>query len=210
MTSTDDESSFEDPGEALRLIEREQANTMRHVTPDPRLMYWPWGLTWLISFGLSFLRFGPDGKTFVDMPDWLPLLALTGLLIAAGIFTGIVGARASRHISGPSSRQGAAYGISWSAGFTSLAIIFGRVGEHVPDEMLGLLWGGGMVALVGVLYMAGSAIWDVRDMFVLGAWISVVNVIGVLWGPGWHALVLAVAGGGGLLAAGLIGWMRRR
>jgi hypothetical protein len=210
MTSTDDESTFEDPGEALRLIERERVNTIRHVTPDPRLMYWPWGLTWLISFGLSFLRFGPDGTTLVDMPGWLPLIALTGLLIAAGIFTGVVGARASRHITGPSSRQGAAYGISWSAGFTSLAIIFGRVSEHVPDQVLGLLWGGGMVALVGVLYMAGSAIWDVRDMFVLGAWISVVNVIGVLGGPGWHALVVAVAGGGGLLVAGLVGWTRRR
>jgi hypothetical protein len=58
--------------------------------------------------------------------------------------------------------------------------------------------------------MAGSAIWVDRDMFVLGAWISVVNVIGVLWGPGWHALVLAVAGGGGLLVAGLLGWLRRR
>jgi hypothetical protein len=38
MTSTDDESTFEDPGEALRLIERERVNTIRHVTPDPRLM----------------------------------------------------------------------------------------------------------------------------------------------------------------------------
>jgi hypothetical protein len=195
MTSNDDESIFEDPGDALRLIEREQGNTMRHVTPDPRLMYWPWGLTWLISFGL---------------PTWVPLAALTGLLIAAGIFTGIVGARSSRDIAGRSSRQGLMYGISWSAGFTSLAVIFGRVSESLPETLLGLLWGGGMVALVGVLYMAGSAIWDQRDMFVLGAWISVVNVIGVLWGPGWHALVLAVAGGGGLLVAGLLGWLRRR
>ncbi|MEU4622408.1 transporter [Actinoplanes sp. NPDC023801] len=210
MTSKDDESTLDDPGAVLRLIEREQGNTMRHVIPDPRLMYWPWGLTWLISFGLSFLRFGPGGRTLVAMPTWVPLLALTGLMIAAGIFTGIVGARSGRDISGPSSRQGLMYGISWSAGFTSLAVIFGRVSEFVPQTSRGLLWGGGMVALVGVLYMAGSAIWDERDMFVLGAWISVVNVIGVLWGPGWHALVLAVAGGGGLLVAGLVGWLRRR
>ena len=210
MTSKDDESIFGDPGDALRLIERERGNTMRHVTPDPRLMYWPWGLTWLISFGLSFLRFGPDGRTLVAMPAWVPMTALTALLIAAGVFTGIVGARSGRDIAGRSSRQGLMYGISWTAGFTSLAVIFGRVSDSLPDPLLGLLWGGGMVALVGVLYMAGSAIWVERDMFVLGAWISVVNVIGVLWGPGWHALVLAVAGGGGLLVAGLVGWLRRR
>lgn len=210
MTSTDDESKFRDPGDALRLIEREQVNTIKHVTPDPRLMYWPWGLTWLLSFGLSFLRFGPDGQSLVTMPAWIPLTALTALMTAAGIFTGVTGARASRHIQGRSSRQGVMYGISWSAGFTSLAIIFGRVGDALPDPMLGLLWGGGMVALVGVLYLAGAAIWDQRDMFVLGAWISAINIIGVICGPGWHALTVSLAGGGGLLVAGLVGWWRRR
>lgn len=210
MASTDDESTLDDPGEALRLIAHERGNVIRHVTPDPRLMYWPWGLTWLISFGLSFLRYGPDGRTLVAFPEWVPLTALTGLMIAAGIFTGVVGARSGRQISGPSNRQGAMYGISWSAGFAGLAIVFGQVSDSLPDPLLGLLWGGGMVALVGALYMAGAAIWNVWDMFVLGAWISIVNAAGVLWGPGWHALVVAVAGGGGLLTAGLIGWMRRR
>ncbi|KHD78619.1 transporter [Actinoplanes utahensis] len=201
---------FEDPREALRLIEREQVNTIREVTPDPRLMYWPWGLTWLISFGLSFLRYGPEGRVLVDFPEWVPLSAMTGLLIVAGIFTGIVGARSGRHISGPSSRQGAMYGVSWSVGFTGLAVVFGQVGESLPEHLAGLLWGGGMVALVGVLYMAGAAIWQLRDMFVLGAWISGVNVIGVLLGPGWHALLIAVAGGGGMLVAGFVGWWRLR
>jgi hypothetical protein len=75
---------------------------------------------------------------------------------------------------------------------------------------MGILWGGGMVALVGALYMAGAAIWTDRDMFVLGAWISGVNVVGVLLGPGWHSLLVAIAGGGGLLIAGLVGWWRLR
>ncbi|MDI6100645.1 transporter [Actinoplanes sp. NEAU-A12] len=210
MASMDDESTLDDPGEALRLIEHEQVNVIRHVTPDPRLMYWPWGLTWLISFGLSFLRYGPDGRALVALPEWVPLTSLTALMIAAGIFTGVAGARSGRHISGPSSRQGVMYGISWSAGFSGLAILFGRVSDSIPDSLQALLWGGGMVTLVGALYMAGGAIWSAWDMFVLGAWISVVNAAGVLWGPGWHALVVSVAGGGGLLAAGLIGWMRRR
>lgn len=210
MASTDDESIFEDPREALRVIEREQANTMRGVTPDPRLMYWPWGITWLISFGLSFLRYGPGGRVLVAMPEWVPLTALTGLLIAAGLFTGIVGARSSRHITGPSNLQGLVYGISWSTGFTALAIVFSQVSELLPEPSVALLWGGGMVALVGVLYMAGAAIFGVRDMLVLGAWLSAVNAVGVLLGPGWHALVVATAGGGGMLVAGFVGWWRLR
>ncbi|GGN69869.1 hypothetical protein GCM10010112_35800 [Actinoplanes lobatus] len=199
-----------DPTEALDLIRQERANTGRALTPDPRLMYWPWGLTWLIGFGLSFLRYGPDGRTLVALPEWVPLFALTALMIAAGLFTGLVGARSSRSVSGPTSRQGIWYGIAWSAGFTGLAVVFGRISEVLPEHLMGLLWGGGMVALVGALYMAGGAIWNERTMFTLGAWISAVNVVGVLLGPGWHALVASLAGGGGMLAAGLIGWMRLR
>lgn len=210
MTSIDDESSFEDPAEALRLIERERANLKRELTPDPRLMYWPWGLAWLIGFSLLYLRFGPDGRVLVDMPAWLPPPILSGLMIIAGIITGVVGSRSGRQLAGPSSQQGIMYGFAWSAGFTGLSALFARLSREIPEDMLGLLWGGGMVALVGALYMAGAAIWSDRDMFVLGAWISVVNIAGVFFGPGWHALLVAVAGGGGLLIAGFIGWLRLR
>ncbi|MEU4419466.1 transporter [Actinoplanes sp. NPDC024001] len=210
MASINDESSFEDPAEALRLIERERANLERELTPDPRWMYWPWGLAWLIGSGLLFLRYGPDGRVLADVPAWLPPTVQAGSVIIAGIITGVVGFRSGRQVAGPTSRQAAMYGFAWSISFTALSVIFARLSQVPPEETLGILWGGGMVALVGALYMAGAAVWNDRDMFVLGAWISGVNVIGVLLGPGWHALVIAVAGGGGLLVAGLVGWLRWR
>jgi hypothetical protein len=58
--------------------------------------------------------------------------------------------------------------------------------------------------------MAGGAIWNDRWLFFLGAWTSVINVAGILAGPGWHSLIVAVAGGGGMLVAGLLGWLRMR
>jgi hypothetical protein len=210
MRSIDDESSLRDPAEALRLIARERANVERELTPDPRWMCWPWGLAWLLGCGLLFLRYGPGGRILVDLPAWLPLLALMTLLMTAGIITGVVAARSGRRIAGPTSRQGTRYGLAWSAGFTGLSIVFARVSQALPDDLQGLLWGGGMVALVGALYMAGGAIWNDRTTFRLGAWISGVNIVGVLLGPGWHALLVAVAGGGGLLIAGLVGWLRLR
>ncbi|MEV6305081.1 transporter [Actinoplanes sp. NPDC051861] len=210
MTSTDDDSAFDDPAEALRVIQREQTNVERELTPDPRLTYWPWGIAWLVGSGLLFLRYGPDGRVLVDMPDWLPLLVFSSLLIAAGVITGVVGARSGRQVTGPSSRQGTMYGFAWSAGFTGLAISFSRLSDVVPDEMQGILWGGGMAAFVGAMFMAGAAVWNDRTMFVLGAWISVVNIVGVLFGPGWHALVVSVAGGGGLLVAGFVARARLR
>ncbi|MGK5680324.1 transporter [Actinoplanes sp. URMC 104] len=210
MTPIDDDAPPLDPAESLALIQRERANLVRDISPDPRLMFWPWGIAWLIGFTLFFLRFGPDGRVFADLPAWLPLLVLSVLFIAAGIVTGFAGGRVGRRVSGPSSRQGALYGITWSLAFTAFSVLFAQFSDVLPEDRAGLLWAGGMVALTGALHMAGGALWDDRHLFVLGAWTSVINVVGILVGPGWHSLIVAVAGGGGMIAAGLIGWVRRR
>jgi len=198
------------PPESLRLIRAEQANLARTLIPDPRLMYWPWGIAWLIGFGVLFLRFAPGGRVLVHMPAWVPSTILLALLIAAGITTGIAGGRAGRHIAGPSSRQGLMYGLTWSIAFSGMSIVFAQFTAELPDARQSLLWGGGMVALTGALHMAGGAMWNDRALFVLGAWTSVVNVVGILFGAGWHPLIVAVLAGGGMLVFGQIGWQRLR
>jgi hypothetical protein len=203
MNTADDELPPADPAESLRLIARERAAAGRRLTPDPRLLLWPWGLAWLIGFGVYFLRFGPDGRVFVAMPGFVPLNVLLGLITLA-----VVGARASRQISGPSSRQGAMYGFTWSVAFIGMAVLLSRISDLLPVPDANLLWAGAMVALTGVLHMAGGAIWNDRILYVLGLSISVVNMVGILAGPGWHALIVAVFGGGGMLVAGLVSWLR--
>jgi hypothetical protein len=210
MPTNDDDLPPTDPAESLRLIEREQAETERSLTPDQRLFLWPWGFAWLIGFAFYFLRFGPGGRVFVDMPDWLPTAVLLGLILAAGITTGVYGARAGRYVTGPTSRQGAMYGITWSVAFAGMTVVLSRVSDVLPDAELNLLWAGVMVALTGALHMAGGAIFSDRPLFVLGAWISAVNIIGVFIGTGWHSLIVGVLGGGGMLVAGTVFWLRRR
>jgi hypothetical protein len=204
----DDDRPPIDPAESLRLIAQEQAQTERILTPDPRLLLWPWGIAWTIGFTVYFLRYGPDDRIFVDMPGWVPLTVLMALIIAAGITTGIVGARAGRYVSGPSSTQGLMYGITWSVAFAGVAVVLSQVSDALPEDKVNLLWAGVMVAVTGALHMAGGTIYRDRVLFALGAWTSVVNVIGVLTGPGWHSLILAVGGGGGMLAAGAYQWLK--
>jgi hypothetical protein len=67
-----------------------------------------------------------------------------------------------------------------------------------------------MVALTGALHMAGGAIYRDRSLFVLGAWTSVINIIGIIAGPGWHSLIVAIAGGGGMIVAGTLQWRKLR
>ena len=74
------------------------------------------------------------------------------------------------------------------------------------------LSGGPLLPSYTESFMAGAAryIRDFFPIFLLGAWTSVVNVAGIAFGVGWHSLVVALAGGGGMFLLGLIGWLRRR
>jgi hypothetical protein len=208
MEPRDEELPPSDPAESLRLIAQERAAAERQLTPDPRLLLWPWGLAWLIGFAVYFLRYGPDGRVYVHMPSFVPLAVLLGLIMIAGVITGVVGARASRQVTGPSSRQGAMYGMTWSVAFAGMAVLFTRISNLLPGAEANLLWAGAMVALTGALHMAGGAVWNDRSLFVLGASISAVNVVGVIIGPGWHALIVSVLGGGGIILAGALAWLR--
>lgn len=208
MEANDDELPPADPAESLRLIARERATTGRRLTPDPRLMLWPWGLAWLLGFGLFFLRFGPGEHVYVDMPPFVPLTVLLGLITIAGLITGVGAARAGRQVSGTAARQGAMYGVTWSVAYIGMSVLLSRVSDLLPEPKANLLWAGAMVAVTGVLHMAGGALWNDRVLYVLGIWTSVVNVIGIVVGPGWHALIVAVLGGGGMLVAGAVSWLR--
>ena len=79
----------------------------------------------------------------------------------------------------------------------------------LPPEETGLLWSGLSVGFVAAMYLAGGAVWGERDMITLGVWVGIVNIVGVLAGPGWHSLIIATAGAGGLLVAGHVAAGRR-
>jgi hypothetical protein len=200
----DDEAAPPSAAETLRLIQEQQDATERSLTPDPRLIYWPWGIAWLIGFGLLFLRFGPHGRSFVHLPSWLPLTILYVLMVVAFVVSGLAGARAGKQVRGQSARKGAMYGWSWFLAFVGFYALAARLSPYLPYEYNGLLWAAGSVGIVGVLYLAGGAVWNTRDLFVLGLWVTLVNIAGVIAGPGWHSLVIAIGAGGGLLVAGAV------
>src|SRR5690606_2748185 len=150
--------------EAQRLIEQRRAEASRKLSPDPRLLYWPWGVSWLGGFALLFLRYGPDGRVLLDMPAWLPLTTLYALMFAAFLTSGISRARSARHIRGASQAKGMLYGSAWLLGFTGIAVTAGRVSDHLPADLIGLLWAALSVSFVGAMYLAGGAIWGDRHL----------------------------------------------
>ncbi|TDC53752.1 transporter [Jiangella ureilytica] len=199
------------PEESLRLIAREQAAVAGRHRSSIVLYYLPWGLALFIGFGLLALDQGPgsDGP-WADLPDALPLAVLFVLMALAAAVTVVTSAREARRIGGESTRRGAIYGAGWALGFGTIFPLLGRFAEHLPEDQRGLLFGSISVAVTGVLYVAGAAIWLDWSMFVLGGWLLVVNLVGALAGPGWHSLVIAVAGGGALIVAGLVATVTAR
>ncbi|HZN77445.1 MAG TPA: transporter [Micromonosporaceae bacterium] len=207
---TNDERPPATPADSMRLIREQRAAAGRRLFPSQLYFLVPWGLAWLIGFGLFFLRYGPNDRTYLSMPGWLPLVALLGLLGVSMVISAVASARAYRHMAGPSALKGAMYGWAFFLGFLSLGVSLARVSDELPPNDQGLLWAAASVALVGALHMAGGAVWHDKSLFALGVWLSLVNVAGVIAGPGWHSLVIALAGGGGLLAFGAVLAVRRR
>ncbi|RLP93255.1 transporter [Micromonospora sp. CV4] len=206
----DDDPPPADAATALQLIRKQRGATARRLDPDARLLYWPWGVAWLVGFGLFFLRFSPGERELLRLPSWLPLTVLFALLLAAAAVQAAARERAHDQVTGDSARRGRWYGCAWGLGSVSVYAGLGRISEHLPHDLAALLWSATAAGLIGALQMAGAAIWLDRPLFGLGVWISVINLVGTIAGPGWHALVVAVAGSGGILVAGALARRRQR
>lgn len=185
--------------ESLALIEAQQRQVGEQTEPDARVLYGLWGLALLIGEGAFFLATWEDSP--LDIPLGVAGVTLFVSLLTAMVLTSIHIARRVAGVRGNSSRQGMFYGWTWMVGFISLAaVISGVARTGVDEQTIGLLWAAGSGLVIGLLYMAGGAMWLDRTQFALGAWFAVVSGAGAVAGVPWIYLVLSIAGGGGMLA----------
>ncbi|NUO99033.1 MAG: transporter [Nonomuraea sp.] len=195
------------PEETLRLIEQQRTATVRRLHGDPLLIYVPWGVAWLLGFMALFLHHGLGGVPYVPITLTQALAVLFAGMSLAGAIA-IFGFARMGEVRGESSAKGMMYGFTWMVAMLSMTMIAVRLSPSLSETESGLLWGGGFMLMVAVLYMVGGAVWMHWPMFFVGAWTAAVNGLGFLLGVGWHALLTSVLVGGGFIAAGL--WLRRR
>jgi hypothetical protein len=197
-TSTHDPAEHPSAADALAAIDAAQQHTTASLRPSPLGMFLPWGLGYLVGFGGVWLA----------VRGVLPGAVVTVLLVLAAVVplisTGVTVARSTRGVSGPSRRVGALYGWAWLLGFAALVAINIRVGLlGVPGPTLSLLWSGSALLVVGLLYLAGGALWNHVPQYVLGVWTLVTAVATVFVGYPANFAVLALAGGGGFIVLGV-------
>jgi len=207
--SADDDAPL-DPAAGAALVAAQRARVAAATDVDGRLLFGVWGAAWLVGFGALYAVSG-DRPLLDGDPD-LALALFAAILVAAMVVTATHIARRSAGVHGGSAVQGAMYGWSWFLGFVGIFALAAALTDAGADpEVVQTAMTVAPASLVGVLYMAGAAIWRDRTQFALGAWISVVTTVAALVGLPSMLAVMAVAGGGGMLvAAGVSAGRRRR
>lgn len=184
-------------GESLALIESQQQEAQRRLRLNPALMFALWGAAYLFGFGAIFLTY-PTAVPF-RLPRTAAAVIIGVLFVAATVTSIVTGVRAGRGLRGPTRAAGAMYGWSWTLGFCALtAVNIGVTRMGLPDDAVTVLWTGSSLLLVGVLYLAGGALFQDRFQYGLGVWMLVSGAGSVFAGVPGSFAVVSLAGGGGL------------
>ena len=201
-----DDDAPPEPGAVQAIIDDQRDRVAEALDVDARLLFGAWGAAWLVGFTLQWLA------AREDLPGVVAGAAFGALMVLAGVVTAVHIGRRSVGVRGPSARQGAMYGWSWSlsfAGIVALGAGLARLGAG--SDVVGLVMTVASTLIVGALYMAGGAMWGDATFFALGAWIAVVTAVAAVVASEATPLVMALAGGGGMLAAaGRDAVLRRR
>ena len=200
------------PRTALDTIVEQQVAVRRRTLIRSSPLLAAWGLAWLVGYGVGWLSIRPD----YTMPR-LFWLVYFGCLAAAGTYTGIYIIRRARGVRGASNRAALRYGAAWVGGFILGEVAVGRVGALLmslgtPEAMeTGMvLSNAGPCLIVGVLFIAGSAVWDEPVLAWIGGWFLAVTTAATLVGGALLWAIMALAGGGGMLIAAAVDLFRTR
>ena len=205
-----------DPAESLRLIAAQQEKA-KDVEPDGRVLFGVWGLAWLLGYTTlyaSSLRTADAAATAtgatgaggaVGQPEPWAFLAFTFLIVSAVAITIVHIMTRTSGLRGTSARSGALYGWAWFISFAAMSMVLGGLARAGANpEVMALASNSLSCLVVGIMYLAGGAMWQESRLYVLGVWILIVAGAATIVGlPGLY-LVMATAGGGGFLLMTLV------
>lgn len=196
------------PADSLAIIDAQRALTRARSEPDPRLLFAIWGIAWLVGYLALFTT----ARSSSEHQPAVWSFVVFALAIAAAIVSTIVHViRRTAGLQGVSARSGAMYGWSWSIGFVGIYLIAsGLQRAGAGPEVMSLTWNALPVLLVGVLYLTGGALWQTTVMYALGVWFVLLAGVATVVGLPNVYLVMALAGGGGMLVGALAAHLARR
>lgn len=191
--------------DALALIAAQRAR-VQGTRPSGVVLFGVWGAAWFLGYGALWLTSRDDGG-----PSVLAAVVAITVGVVALVVTIVHVSRRTRGIAGASARQGMLYGFAWPIGFLAQSMIVGGLGRAgASDEVTALAANAIAALVVGLLYIAGGLLWNATSMYVIGAWMALTGAAAALTGVPGSYLVMALAGGGGMLVAALTEAVRDR
>jgi len=204
MTS-DEPDAAPDLADALAIIAAQRARA-DDTRPSGPLLFGIWGAAWLLGYGALWLTTRDDGS-----PSALAVTVAITAGVVALVVTIVHVMHRTRGIAGASAREGALYGVAWPIAFLAQSMIVGGLSQAgASGEVISLAANAIAALVVGLLYIAGGLLWDATSMYVLGAWMALTGAAAALTGFPDSYLVMALAGGGGLLVGALVETVRTR
>lgn len=195
--NTEPERRADAAAEAARMLDlmnSQRRSTQSRLVRSYTQLLIVWAAAWAVGFGA--LWFGRD----IGGVPLLPLAVawtVFGLSLAVAVAWSITaGVRsAGSGIRGGSQLQGALYGWSWTISMIAAwLLVSGLQRAGMSQELANLLYPGLFVMLVGVLYLAGGALWRSPVQYVLGIVLIAIAVAATFVGSPHNFLVFATAG----------------
>lgn len=203
-----DEDAPLSPEQMLALLERQRRSVEGQVAGFVPHIVLAWGIAWLLGFGVLWLIDGLRPGFGLPLAVAVPIFVV--LLAAAIATSAVLGIRSGRGIRGNTDDafQGILYGLTWMIG--SLAIVFfaqGLLFNGMDRDLANIFYPVAFVLFTGVMYVFSAAMWRAIPMLILGCWTIVVGLVAPFFGYPNHYLVMALAGGIGLLVLAVLSYL---
>jgi len=198
-----------DPDKAFKVYLQQSKRASLDLSVASRGNLIIWGVAWLVGYGALWV----SARQTTAAPEPWAFVVFGVCLAGAFVLSAVLGARSARQVSGPSALAGALFGwagfLAFGGGMTMTAIICLRYG--LSGEATGVLYNAVAALILGILYLTGGALWSDRTMYIVGATMIVLGVIGTVIGVPTGYLAMALIGGGLMIAQyGYETWRRRR
>jgi len=191
--SNEDPDARADAERMFALMQSQRRSTQSRLMRGYAVLLVVWAAAWAIGF--SALWFGRDigGVDLLSAP--VAWIVFGVCMVTAIVWSIVTGVRSGAGIRGRSRYQGMLYGWSWTISMVGAwLLLVGLQRAGLPAHLAALLYPGMFVLIVGVLYLAGGALWRAPVQYALGIVMIAVVVVATFAGAPYHYLVYAIAG----------------
>ncbi len=184
-----------DPAAMLALMQTQRRRTQHWANRTYAVMLVTWSLSWFVGFGALWSGEGIGANPALSIAEPVAWIVFGSSLLIGIVVSIVAGVRSGAGLRGPSRTAGALYGWSWTLSMVGAGLLTGAVRRAgASAETMAVVSPALFVLLVGVLYLAGGALWRSPVQYALGIVMIVTAVIASYAGTPQNYLVYATVG----------------